>query len=98
MSESGLADRRNQSIVGARPSFVAGNMEARRVAVAVGNYGVKVGRPRLVMIGGTHLALARSQQLSADELIEVAVEHALSIANLNIGAVIFDHRVRMEHI
>jgi energy-converting hydrogenase Eha subunit H len=73
-------------------------MEARRVAIAVANYGVQIRRARLVVIGGAHLALARSQQLSADELIEVAIEHALSIADLDIGAVIFDHRVRMEHI
>ena len=43
-----LADRRDQPGVGARAGLVAGDVEARRAAEAVGDDGVEVGRGRLV--------------------------------------------------
>ena len=53
-----LADRRDQPGVGARAGLVAGHVEARRAAEAVGDDGVEVGRGRLV--ARDDLAPARS--------------------------------------
>src|SRR4051794_6512740 len=40
----------------------------------------------------------RPQQLGADEAVEVPVEHALGVAHLVAGAVILDHRVRVQDV
>src|SRR5262245_26684350 len=38
------------------------------------------------------------EQVSLNKLIDVAIENGVGITNLDAGAVIFDHAVRMEHI
>src|SRR4051794_25793777 len=38
------------------------------------------------------------EQVGADEPVQVALEHALDVADLLVGPVVLDHRVRIEHV
>src|SRR5258705_12008665 len=38
------------------------------------------------------------QQVRLDERIEVAVEHAVDVADLHLGAMVLDHLVRLQHV
>ena len=99
--------------VGAGAALVAGDVEAGRAAEGVGDDGVEVGRvgcsgervpaapsARAVLVGDRHLAarLRAGLELGADEAVEVAVEHALGVADLEVRAVVLDHRVRVQDV
>ena len=72
--------------VGARTALVARDVEAPGPAEAVGDDRVEVGRGR--RCSGSHLRSALiaggPQQLGAHEAVEVAVEHALGVAHLEV--------------
>src|ERR1051325_7288466 len=38
------------------------------------------------------------QQIRLDERIQITVEHAMNVADLHLGAVIFDHLIRLQHV
>src|SRR6478735_711826 len=46
----------------------------------------------------TATGLGVGLQPRPDEAVEVAVEHALGAADLEVGAVVLDHRVRVQHV
>ena len=60
----------------------------------------RIGRPSRRRRGaGTAVgAIRRSQQVRPDESVEIPVKHAVDITHLVIGAVILDHRVRVQDV
>src|SRR5258705_2889653 len=38
------------------------------------------------------------QQIRLDERVEIAVEHAVDVADLHLGAMVLDHLVRLQHV
>ena len=89
-----VAEAEAQAGVGALAALVAGDVEAPGTAGPVADHGVEVGRGRLL----AHAWPAVAQQLGADEAVEVAVEHALGVAHLEVRAVVLDHRVRVQDV
>ena len=105
-----LAQRRAQAGVGARAALVPGHVEARRAAEGIAPDRIEVrggrlrllrdarARPSIRAMRATLLRLRARHQVGVHEAVEVAVEHAVGVADLEVGAVVLDHRVRVQDV
>ena len=41
---------------------------------------------------------APRQQIGANERLQIAVEHAIHVADFHLGAVVFDHAIGLQHV
>src|SRR6266508_217454 len=61
----------------------------------------KLGRSELILVrrcSGTEGAARLLHQVGLDEAVEIAVEHAVHVADLELRAVVLDHLIGLQHV